>query len=606
VCIEGVGRKAHLTVVIMFHPSFSSTCQQRRLFLAPVSAKSNGPVDTPSSANNRARFLSWRRSDSSRKAPSSDSRFTTLALRLGFRRTNIPTTTTHLQTATPASPLAAPEADIQLEEESILSTSSSLYTTTSPADEDALAFGDGMGYNMPIQPQSSPPADSAPLGTPQVSGRRRLFRRGFKTDKEDKLRPVPVPTNHEALGLLKDRALSGSKPGARSDSFKLGLVVEGGGMRGCVSGGALQALADLGLRECFDSVYGASAGALNATYFLSGQRDGVDIYHDYIANEKFIDIKRLWKSGDDMTDPALNLNYLIDHVMEKEHPLDWDAVLNSPIPLKVVASSLDTLLPVLLENYQDKEDLATSLRASANVPEVAGRPIEHRGQLLVDAAVFEPVPFRSAIADGCTHVLVLCTRPLAQQSRLRSALKDAVHAAIKKAVLSPDYMLEAWKAEVEHLVKDGCSQDEMLAKALLDHENAPRLPWFAGAHVYPVYPRRAASSFSPLCTDVPTLKVGVAEGRRMVMEIAKAALGDAIIMDGEEDGELLMEMNMSTELNNNDKKKKKGRKNVAAGSNIMPLPRRERPRKVGEESSGIGEREEQASRAAPSSLAANP
>ena len=453
---------------------------------------------------------------------------------------------------------------------------------------DSLDEGDGMAG---IAISLLPPITSSPT---------------IINSSDSKEAAIAMPhIDHQALGLLKDRALSRSKPGARSDIFKLGLVVEGGGMRGCVSGGALQALADLGLRECFDSVYGASAGALNATYFLSGQRDGVDIYHDYIANDKFIDIKRLWKSGDEMTDPALNLNYLIDHVMEKEHPLDWDAVLNSPIPLKVVASSLDTLLPVLLENFQDKEDLAISLRASANVPEVAGRPIEHRGQLFVDAAVFEPVPFRSAIADGCTHVLVLCTRPLAQQSRLRSALKDALHAAIKKAVLSPDYMLEAWKAEVEHLVKDGCSQDEMLAKALLDHENAPRSPWFAGAHVYPVYPRRAAASFSPLCTDVPTLKVGVAEGRRMVMEIAKAALGDAIILEGEDDRKLLMEMNTSTELYGN-YNKKKGRKNVAAGSNIMPLPRREKPRKVGEESSGIGEREEQASPAASSSLAANP
>lgn len=37
--------------------------------------------------------------------------------------------------------------------------------------------------------------------------------------------------------------------------------------------------------------------------------------------------------------------------------------------------------------------------------------MEHRGLRLVDAAVFEPVPFRAAIADGCTHVLALCTRP---------------------------------------------------------------------------------------------------------------------------------------------------------------------------------------------------
>lgn len=53
---------------------------------------------------------------------------------------------------------------------------------------------------------------------------------------------------NEAIKLLRKRADQNSKPGKRSDGFKLGLVVEGGGMRGAVSGGALQALHDLGLR----------------------------------------------------------------------------------------------------------------------------------------------------------------------------------------------------------------------------------------------------------------------------------------------------------------------------------------------------------------------
>ncbi len=34
-----------------------------------------------------------------------------------------------------------------------------------------------------------------------------------------------------------------------------------------------------------------------------------------------------------------------------------------------------------------------------------------RGRRLVDGAVFEGVPFKQAIADGCTHLVVLCTRP---------------------------------------------------------------------------------------------------------------------------------------------------------------------------------------------------
>ena len=46
-------------------------------------------------------------------------------------------------------------------------------------------------------------------------------------------------------------------------------------------------------RDSFDAIYGASAGAINATYFLTGQREGVDIYAEDIANRTFCDLSRL-------------------------------------------------------------------------------------------------------------------------------------------------------------------------------------------------------------------------------------------------------------------------------------------------------------------------
>ena len=62
-------------------------------------------------------------------------------------------------------------------------------------------------------------------------------------------RALPPPqAEHPALEAVKARWLGGSRPGARRDDFKVGLVVEGGGMRGVVSGGALQAMHDLGMR----------------------------------------------------------------------------------------------------------------------------------------------------------------------------------------------------------------------------------------------------------------------------------------------------------------------------------------------------------------------
>lgn len=299
------------------------------------------------------------------------------------------------------------------------------------------------------------------------------------------------------------------------DSFSPSLI-HPAGMRGCVSGGALQAISDFGLKNAFDAVYGSSAGAINGTYFLSGQRQGVDIYHKYIANTEFIDLKRLLSSKPG-TPPALNLGFLLEDVMEDVLPLNVDAVLSSPIPLKVVASSLNSLSPVLLENFESKEDLIESLRASACVPKVAGSPVVHRNDRLVDAAVFEAVPFRSAIADGCTHALVLCTRSM---SRKRSRFSKVLEATIKRAVLNPDYMQDAWAASVEYLTINGLSHDEMLLRAL-EEDAHTRYSWFAGTHVLPLYPDASASAFSPLCTDVETIKLGVAEGRRMIADLVR-------------------------------------------------------------------------------------
>ena len=39
--------------------------------------------------------------------------------------------------------------------------------------------------------------------------------------------------------------------------------------------------------------------------------------------------------GECCTGPALDLSYLLDYVMTEVKPLDWQAIIDSPIPLKV-------------------------------------------------------------------------------------------------------------------------------------------------------------------------------------------------------------------------------------------------------------------------------
>ena len=68
------------------------------------------------------------------------------------------------------------------------------------------------------------------------------------------------------LQVLAQRRFEGSKPKQRKDQFKVALAIEGGGMRGCVAAGMASALIDAGLGDCFDEIYGSSAGALVAAY----------------------------------------------------------------------------------------------------------------------------------------------------------------------------------------------------------------------------------------------------------------------------------------------------------------------------------------------------
>ena len=277
----------------------------------------------------------------------------------------------------------------------------------------------------------------------------------------------------DVFEALHRRRREGSKPNARSDGLKIGLVVEGGGMRGVISAGACGELLENGYSDCFDAAYGSSAGAMNLTYYLANQLEGIRAYEEDLCDGAFLDLSRhvsrrmtvireahidlvrplvrlgrrsrgvfpwiqrartietatmedvgtlaetMAEAEDEedakyAVDPAMNVHYLVERVMggETGRPLRWDDVISSPVPLKVVATSLDTLTTVILDDFKDVDDLKKCLLASARVPALAGSaPVTHRGHRLVDAAVLEPVPVHAAVMDDCTHVLVLLTAP---------------------------------------------------------------------------------------------------------------------------------------------------------------------------------------------------
>jgi predicted patatin/cPLA2 family phospholipase len=216
----------------------------------------------------------------------------------------------------------------------------------------------------------------------------------------------PTGALHPVAQVLRTRREQGSRPGARSDGLRVGLAIEGGGIRGIVSGAMLLALERMGLRTAFDDVYGSSAGAINAAYFLTGQTvEAMPLYYDEMTASEFVDLRRLVRR-----EPVVSVDWVLDAVMERVVPLNWQRVLSSAVPLHVIASSVGDLSTVVFSDLGDKADLKAALRASSRIPFVAGPPVRFRDYELLDAAVLQAHPYESAVADGCTHVLALSTR----------------------------------------------------------------------------------------------------------------------------------------------------------------------------------------------------
>ena len=221
----------------------------------------------------------------------------------------------------------------------------------------------------------------------------------------------------EVVGTFPDRVLEllqqrkrNSYRGDVPDGKKLGLVVEGGGMRGVLSAGSLLAVDLLGFRGCFDVIYAVSAGSVNAAYFLSGQGvEGISVYFDDISSRRFINPWRFWKMVD--------VDFVYDYLVTEVKPLDEGAIRRGRQGFWVTATDVDTGESVLLDTRTNDAPVARFLKASSALPVLYNRSVEISGKHYMDGGVGGGLPLERAVEHGCTDLLVLLSRPASYTSQ---------------------------------------------------------------------------------------------------------------------------------------------------------------------------------------------
>jgi predicted patatin/cPLA2 family phospholipase len=306
---------------------------------------------------------------------------------------------------------------------------------------------------------------------------------------------------HPVVGAIVRRWECSSVPGHRDDGLKIGLAIEGGGMRGVVSAGMVTGLEYLGLLPAFDVVYGTSAGAINGAFFIAGQAAyGTTIYYENINNSHFINLLRplIGKS-------AVSLEFLFEQVLIDEKILDWKKVVNSAIPLKPVASSINHVRPVVLDGFATRDELFTCLKASARIPVVAGPPVRVGDDDYLDGSLFASIPFHQAVEGGCTHVLSLLTRPLGLEPKGASVFdRQIVPARLSRynIKLGPvvTERLGRYAIDIEHLTEHTLNPNE-------------------GPFLFAVQPDRQSASVGRLEKSRNLLIAGARDGMKAIMEV---------------------------------------------------------------------------------------
>jgi predicted patatin/cPLA2 family phospholipase len=288
---------------------------------------------------------------------------------------------------------------------------------------------------------------------------------------------------------------------------RIALVVEGGGMRGAVSGGMALGLDELGLAQAFDAAYGASAGTLNAMWLVSGRlRDGIPTWTDPRLVHELISRRRAL-----LRRPVVDVRRLVEERYEQLSPGLFEAVLASSTELHPIATEVETGEAVdLHREIADARSLRLALRGSAALPLLAGPPVELGGRRLIDAGLSAAIPFRAALADGATHVLALRSRRAGEVATAPGRLSGALTARALRRVapaLETGFRTRAQREGEDEALLARHDADPSLTPAILSIRPAPGSP----------VPGR-------LERDIDVIRAGLEAGRLAVLRALDAAL----------------------------------------------------------------------------------
>ena len=203
---------------------------------------------------------------------------------------------------------------------------------------------------------------------------------------------------------------------------QIGLVMEGGAMRGMFTAGVLDVLMENGIE--FPAAVGVSAGACFGCNLKSRQIGRVIRYNKRFCRDKrYCSVQSLLKTGD-----LYGAEFCYHTIPEELDPFDNDAYNENPMAFYVVCTDVLTGKPVYKRLDKVDGECFLWMRASASMPMVS-KPVTVGGYSLLDGGMSDAIPLRFMQEQGYLRNIVILTQP-------RSYIKKPANPALIRAGLA--------------------------------------------------------------------------------------------------------------------------------------------------------------------------
>lgn len=183
---------------------------------------------------------------------------------------------------------------------------------------------------------------------------------------------------------------------------KIGLVLEGGGVRAIYTAGVLDVFMEHGIS--FDGVIGVSAGAVHGCSFVSNQKGrSIRYYKKYCNDPRFMSVWSLITTG-----CLVGVDFCYHEIPDKLDIYDHDAFLKSNAKFYAVCSDLESGEP----EYVHITDMKTQIdyvRASASMP-IVSKIVEIDGKKYLDGGCLDGIPVDAFMNMGYEKIVVVQTR----------------------------------------------------------------------------------------------------------------------------------------------------------------------------------------------------